>query len=222
VWARLAEKLVDFVIASGVGGTALLLLAGGAFLTAFSLAAYRGLAVVREFKRQREATASVTVTPADDDPTLPPPKGPGYSPAIVVSDGGTGRFGGSERRDVKRRAEDHGAAQLMQIAVNASADAMDARQIAETAEQKVSDLEDKLERKGGLGDRVAVLEATCLRIEGKVDLLPAEIASTLEGRLLEQLGKATPAGVEALEHRLEQLVTAAVAKHLVDRKAAQQ
>lgn len=196
---KILEKLVDFGIASGVAGTAVLLLAAATCLIAFGFAAFHSVQAAREYRRQREATRSTVVSPADDDPTLPIPKSAGQG-GIVVADS-SNRFVGNERRAVARRSEDHGTATLLQIAANASMTANDARQLAETAEARVSEVEEKLDEKGGLRDRVAVLEGTCLRIESKVDDLPASIVATLE-------------------HRVGELVAVEVARQLARGKVA--
>lgn len=236
MWLKLAEKIVDFLIASGVTGTAVLFLSATAFFSALGVVLFRAIGLVREVKRQREAARVAAATPSDDDPTLPIHKGiGGYSPAIVVA---AGAHPIDERRAAPRRSSD---ATTLQLAANASAAAEDARSIAETAEHaavsaageaatarqlaeaaklRVGQVETKLDKQGGFGDRLAVLEATCDRMETKVDQLPTEIVARFEQRLSEQIVIAARASIAGLEARLEQLVGVEVAKQLAARGEA--
>lgn len=219
---KIIEKLVDFAIASGLAGALALLLAGAACLAAAGYAAYRAIGLSREWRRQQAARREVHVNPGPEDPTLPIPKEPAAASAIVVADS-SGRFTGTERRAGFRRNDDHSAGVVLQIAANASRTAEDARQLADQAEQRVTDVEHELQREGGLVQRVGELEATCLRIENKVDGLPAEIVATFEARLVGHVAKTAQATVAALEQQLVDLVAAEVARQIArGRKAADQ
>lgn len=218
MWSRVAEKLADFIIASGVTAATMFVLAIGASLTALGFALKQGLDgwhAIRAARRARVAEAAVSVRPGPDDPTLKMPSEPGggHGQGIVVVDSPS--FA-DDRREQRRREADRSIATALEVAINASGDAMDAKQVAADAARRTEDLERKFVESAAKLDKAGERLAN---LEGKIDQLPATLAQMLEQRLATELTKAATAAATVLEKQLLVIVAGKVAEEFARREA---